>query len=1150
MGFVHLHNHTCYSLLDGACRINELISAAKKNGQTALAITDHGVMYGAVEFYKEAKKQGIKPIIGCEVYVAPKSRFDKFKTGEADYHHLVLLCKNSKGYENLIKLVSAGFTEGFYSRPRVDKELIAKYSDGLIALSACLAGEIPRKILANDYEGAKNTAVWYRNIFGADNYFLELQNHGIEEQVKVNSFIKRIHNDTGIPLVATNDVHYVNADDFTIQKVLLCVQTGKKLSEENGFEFKTNEFYLKSSKQMIELFSDFEDAIENTEKIAERCNFDFEFGNIKLPFYDTGDEDHFDYFKRKCHEGLLRIFGEPKKEYIDRLEYELSVIGKMGYVDYYLIVADYVGYAKSVGIPVGPGRGSGAASLAAYCLGITGIDPIKYNLIFERFLNPERVSMPDFDVDFCYRRRDEVIEYVKEKYGHDRVSQIIAFGTMAARGAIRDVGRVMDIPYNICDKVAKMIPYSVGITLEIALNSNKELRELYNSDIKIKELIDTALKVEGLLRNATTHAAGVVVSDRAVSDYVPLAMNDDAVVTQYTMTTLDELGLLKMDFLGLRNLTVINDAVKEIQRSNPNFDIAKIPLDDKKTLKMMSMGLTDGVFQFESSGMKSVLRQFGPESMEDLIAIIALYRPGPMDSIPKYIHNRHHPMDVKYDTELLKPILDVTYGCIVYQEQVMQIFRDLAGYPFGRADVVRRAMSKKKHEVMQRERETFINGETDKDGNIVIDGAVRRGIARSIAEKIFDDMSAFSSYAFNKAHAAAYALVAYQTAYLKCHYSGIYMASLLSSMLDYQGKISGYTTECQRLGLKILAPDVNRSYKNFYYSGDGIIFGLLAVRNVGASLIDRMIAEREKNGSFLSLLDFCTRLSGRDLNRRAIESLIKSGAMDCFGITRKQLLQSVEEILNAVGSSSRFTAGGQLDLFSGTDAVAYQPVIQNNLPEMPSSELLKMEKEATGMYISYHPMEEYAEYIKKCKFAYIADILEGKYADNRQVTVAAMVSSVKVKQGKGDNKYAIVTAEDISDSITVTLFAKAYLSSSHLLKDGLVLLFSGRVTEREDRPFEIICDRVTELPESAKMQKDVPLDNRKLYLRLPSASGEKFEAVKKALSLYYGNVPVIIYCEDTAKKLKAPDSLNCSCNSEAIAYLKKIIGENNVKIVE
>lgn len=1138
MGFVHLHNHTCYSLLDGACRIDELISAAKNDGQTAIAITDHGVMYGAVEFYKEAKKQGIKPIIGCEVYVAPKSRFDKFKTGGADYHHLVLLCKNNTGYENLIKLVSAGFTEGFYSKPRIDKELLASHSEGLIALSACLAGEIPKKLAENDYEGAKNTAVWYRNIFGEGNYYLELQNHGIDVQLKVNAYLKKIHNETGIPLVATNDVHYVKLEDFTTQKVLLCIQTGKKLGEENSFEFKTNEFYLKSQKQMEELFSVFDGAVENSQKIADACNFDFEFGKIKLPVYDTGERDRFEYFKEKCYEGLYRIFSNPTDEYKKRLDFELSVISRMGYVDYYLIVADYVNYAKTKGIPVGPGRGSGAASLAAYCLGITGIDPIKYNLIFERFLNPERVSMPDFDVDFCYRRRDEVIDYVKAKYGSDRVAQIIAFGTMAARGAVRDVGRVMDLPYNLCDKVAKMIPYSPNMTLEVAMNSNSELKAMYETDSKIKELIDTALKVEGLPRNTTTHAAGVVVSDRAVCDYVPLSKNDDAIVTQYTMTTLDELGLLKMDFLGLRNLTVINDAVLEIQKTEPDFKIENIPLDDAKTLKMMSAGLTDGVFQFESSGMKSVLRQFGPEGIEDLIAIISLYRPGPMDSIPKYIHNRHHPDDVRYDTPMLKPILDVTYGCIVYQEQVMQIFRDLGGYSLGRADVVRRAMSKKKHDVMRRERDTFI------------DGAVSKGISKSVAEKIFDDMSAFSSYAFNKAHAAAYAHVAYQTAYLKCHYSGIYMAALLSSMLDYQGKISGYTAECQRLGLKILSPDVNRSFKTFHYSGDGILFGLLAVRNIGASLIDRMIDEREQNGKFTSLYDFCSRLSGRDLNRRAVEGLIMSGAMDCFGVSRRQLLQTLEETMNAVESNSRFTVGGQLGLFGGTDEQEQMVSQTEIVPEMPKAELLKMEKEATGMYISSHPMEEYKAYISAGKFAKISDILEGKYADNSRVTVAAMVSSVKIKQTKNDSRYAVITVEDMTDSITVTLFSKAFLGAQSMLQEGEVIIFDGRVTEREERPFEIVCDKASSMPGTARNFRPTKAGDRKLYIKVPSANGDIFNKVKTALREYKGKTPVVIFCEDTGKQLMAPSSLYCDCGKEAIDALQLITGKNNVKIVE
>ncbi len=1151
MSFVHLHVHTAYSLLDGVCRIDKLISAAKAAGQTAIAITDHGVMYGVVDFYKEAKKQGIKPIIGCEVYVAPNSRFDKFKTGEADYNHLVLLVKNEVGYKNLIKLVSQGFTEGFYSRPRVDKELLGQHSEGLIALSACLAGEIPRKLQRGLYDDAKLLALEYRDMFGEGNYYLELQDHSIKEQISVNKYLKQISAETGIPLVATNDVHYIDEDDYMTQKVLICVQTGKKLGEEGALEFQTNEFYLKNESQMRELFADVPEAIDNTTVIADKCNFDFEFGKIKLPVFDIGNEDHLEYFKRVCFDGLNKIFGTPTQEYIDRLEYEISVIDKMGYIDYFLIVADYVNFAKGAGIPVGPGRGSGAASLAAYCLGITGIDPIKYNLIFERFLNPERVSMPDFDVDFCYQRREEVIDYVKEKYGEARVAQIVAFGTMAARAAVRDVGRVMDIPYNVCDRVAKLIPNSIGATLNNALSTVKELKSLYDSDSTIKKLIDMAIKVEGTPRNTTTHAAGVVISDRDVCEYVPLAKNDDAVVTQFPMTTLDELGLLKMDFLGLRNLTVIADAEREIKLEDRSFSVDNIPLNDPDTLKMLASGHTDGVFQFESAGMKSVLRQFVPENIEDLIAIISLYRPGPMDSIPKYIHNRHNPRDVKYATPMLKPILDVTYGCIVYQEQVMQIFRDLAGYSLGKADVVRRAMSKKKHEVLQREESNFIYGQTDENGNVICEGAIKRGVPEAVAKKIFQEMSAFSSYAFNKGHAAAYAHVAYQTAYLKCHFPGKYMSALLSSVLDYQGKVSGYTGECQRLGIKILPPDVNKSFRTFKYYDDGIRFGLLAVKNLGIGLIDKLIDEREQNGPFVSLFDFCTRLRGRDLNRRAVEGLIKCGAMDGFGANRRQMLQAVDEIMSAVEANSRYTSGGQMDLFSSVeDSNAFKGPEYLDLPELPKMELLRLEKEATGMYLTEHPLQNYAEFIKRGKYAKIDDILDGRFADNKVVSFVAMVASSKVKHGKNNQEYMIVTAEDISASITVTLFSKAFAAYRHIVSEGAVLVFTGRVTEREDRPTEIICERILPVPEDATSLVSDAKQPSKLYLRIEQMDDALLSRLSTLLKKHKGDCSVILYVTSTGKQLLAPHDWKTSANNEVLSELSLILGKNNVKTVE
>ncbi len=1149
MDFVHLHLHTEFSLLDGACRIKELCSAAKNMGQSAVAVTDHGVMYGAVNFYKEAKKQGIKPIIGCEVYVAPESRFEKEKTSNAKYNHLILLCENETGYKNLIKMVSLAFTEGFYSKPRVDKELLAKYHEGLICLSACLAGEIPSLLMNNDYEAAKKAALWYRDTFGENNFFLELQNHRMTEQLEINPFIKQISKETGIPLVATNDAHYVSREDAKMQKVLICIQTGKTINEDNPLTFPTDEFYMKSAEEMAELFPDTPEALENTVRIAERCNFDFEFGKIKLPVFDIGDRDHFEFFKEKCFQGLYRIFGDnPSAEYIDRLNYELETINRMGYVDYYLIVQDFVNYAKSAGIPVGPGRGSGAGSLAAYCIGITGIDPIKYSLFFERFLNPERVSMPDFDIDFCYVNRGKVIDYVIGKYGTDRVSQIVTFGTMAARNAIRDVGRALDKPYALCDKIAKMIPRALDMTIEKALEVSPELKGEYDTDFDVKELVDMAKKVEGMPRHASTHAAGVVISDRAVNEYVPLAVNDESVVTQYTMTALDELGLLKMDFLGLRNLTIIRNTEDYIRKTDPSFNINNIPLDDKATYELMSGGFTDGVFQFESDGMKNVLRQFKPEKIEDLTAILSLYRPGPMDSIPKYIHNRHHPEDIKYDTPLLKDILDVTYGCIVYQEQVMQIFRTLAGYSLGRADIVRRAMSKKKHDVMQSERDIFIYGQKDENGNIICKGAVNNGVPREVAEKIFDEMSAFSSYAFNKSHAAAYSFVSYQTAYLKCHYPREYMSALMTSMQEDTDKIAFYTGECSRLGIKVLPPHVNESFENFTPTKDGIRFGLLAIKNIGEGLVKNLIACREEGGKYTSMYDFCERNSGRDFNRRALEGLIKSGAMDSLELNRRTMLYGADAVLAAVGEQRKYYGSGQLDLF-GED-MGGSTFELSAMEEMPLDVRLSMEKEATGIYISGHPLEEYKGYAASVKAAGILDILSGKYEDNEKIRVVAIINSVKARTTKNDSMMANIIAEDITGTISVTAFSRSYLESRHLLTPGAKLLISGKIQEREDRPFEILADRFEAIPQSAA---NMPIPEKKvksgLYIRVKKADAERLEEIKTIISAYRGDTPVIIVDAD-GKRLAAPRELWISPTDELVLELEEKFQKNNVKLVE
>ncbi len=1147
MGFTHLHVHTEYSLLDGCCRIEQLLSRAAEIGQKSIAITDHGVMYGCIDFYKYAKKNGIKPIIGCEVYVAPASRFDRQKTAYGSYHHLVLLCENNVGYRNLIKLVSCGFTEGFYNKPRVDIELLEKYHEGIIALSACLAGEIPKRILNGEYERAKETALKYREIFGENNYFLELQDHGIREQSVVNPQIIRLSKETGIPLVATNDVHYINKEDEQMHKVLLCIQTGNKITDENPLEFRTNEFYLKTEEEMAELFSSVPEAISNTEKIAERCNIEFEFGKIKLPRFDIGDKDHFEYLKEKSLEGLKKIYGNsPEREVRERLDYELSIINRMGYVDYFLIVADFVNYAKSHNIPVGPGRGSGAASLVAYCIGITGIDPLKYNLFFERFLNPERVSMPDFDIDFCFVNRQEVIDYVIGKYGTDRVSQIITFGTMAARGAVRDVGRAMDFPYALCDKIAKLIPQSIGMTIEKALEISGELKELYKADSQVKSLIDMSRQLEGMPRHASTHAAGVVISDRPIAEYVPLAVNDESVVTQYTMSSLEELGLLKMDFLGLRNLTVIDEAQRYIREKNPDFDIEKIPLDDKETYNMMSKGLTNGVFQFESDGMKNVLRQLGPQSIEDLTAILSLYRPGPMDSIPKYIHNRHNPQDITYSTPLLKPILDVTYGCIVYQEQVMEVFRSLAGYSFGRADIVRRAMAKKKHEVMRREKEFFLYGEKDANGNIICEGAIARGVNREDAEKIFEDMSSFSSYAFNKAHAAAYSFVAYRTAYLKCHYPAEYFASLMTSMMENTSKLALYNAECRKRGIMVLPPDVNKSIGGFSPENNNIRFGLLAIRNLGLGIIDRIVEERKANGEYTSMYDFCLRNFSREFNRKALEGLIKSGAMDGLEDNRRQMLYNMEGVLSAVENEKKFSGEGQLNLFE--EMGSSKCFIPEKTEEMDEDTKLMLEKEVTGIYISGHPMSRYSSFSSKAGFAKTTDIYSGKYSDGERVTLAGIIDNFKVRQLKNNKLMATCKIEDIYSAVNVTVFEAVYVNFKNLLTSGKPVIMKGRVSEREDRDIEIVCSSVEAFPENADKITASKKMAEGLYIKVKDINSPDFNLVKQILSQYKGNTAV--YIISAGKKFEAPKALYIKPEKELFSKLFDILGEENIKLVE
>ena len=1162
MSFAHLHVHSEYSLLDGACRIEPMLDKIKSMGQTSVALTDHGVMYGVVDFYKAAKARGLNPIIGCEVYVAPRSRFDKVHGIDNERYHLILLCKNNTGYKNLIKLVSEGWVNGFYTKPRVDKELLEQHHEGLIALSGCLAGEVARALERNDYEEAKKVAEWYNGVFGDGNYYLEIQNHGLDEQLRINPMLISLSKELNIPLAATNDAHYVDKQDSKIQQVLICIQTNHTLGEDTGLEFGTQEFYLKSEEEMREAFSECPQAVDNTTKIAEQCHVEFEFGKTKLPHFDVPDGwSHFDWFANLCRKGLKERYGDsPPQEYIDRLEYELGIIDKMGYTDYYLIVHDFIRHAKSVGIPVGPGRGSGAASICAYCIGITGIDPMKYNLLFERFLNPERVSMPDFDVDFCFERRGEVIDYVIDKYGADHVAQIVTFGTMAAKAAIRDVGRAMGMSYSAVDNIAKQIPNELNITLEKALKRSAEFKALYDKDAEAHELIDTAMKVEGMPRHASTHAAGVVITHDPVVSYVPLARNDEAIVTQFTMTTLEELGLLKMDFLGLRTLTVIRNAEKAIRNTDPSFSIENIDMEDRQVFDMLCAGQTEGVFQFESAGMRSVLSQLKPESVEDLIAVISLYRPGPMDSIPTYIENRHNPAKIKYKTPKLKSILDVTYGCIVYQEQVMQICRELAGYSYGRADIVRRAMSKKKHDVMLRERDSFVNGAVDENGNILCEGAVRRGVPADVENEIFDEMISFASYAFNKAHAAAYAFVAYRTAWLKCHYPCEFLAALLTSFLDNSGKVAQYINECSRLGIKILPPHVNRSTEAFEVSDGNIHFSLLAVKNLGRGFIRRMVDERTMNGNFKDFYDFCRRMHGKDFNRRAIESLVKCGAFDGMGANRRQMCAVIDPIIEELDNTKRRNVEGQIgfgDLSSGSAAepteskssFAYPPAEEFS-PEM----LLKYEKEVAGMYLSGHPMAQYRELSKALKCAQIGDIAaeESRYKDNDRVLLLGLITSAKKKITKSDATMAFLNFEDMTGSIEVIVFPKTLIEKPTMFHEGNILLLHGRVSMREDEDAKVVCEAVEPCPSSVPAEAaKAPTQEKKkaargLFLRFDTASSPQIEYCRKLLNIFDGAVPLYYYFADTKEYKRNPIGQNIDVNDVLLRELRKILGESNV----
>lgn len=1167
MGFVHLHLHTEYSLLDGACRIEKLLDAAKEMGQTSVAITDHGVMYGVVDFYKAAKKRGIHPVIGCEVYVAKRSRFDK--THEFDYEnrHLILLCENQTGYQNLIKLVSLAWTEGFYNKPRVDLELLRQYHEGLIALSACLAGEIPRALTRGSYAEAMEAALRYREIFGADNFFLELQDHGLPEQKHVNPQILRLSAETGIPLVLTNDCHYIRKEDTKMHHVLVCIQTNRTIEDEDTLEFGSDEFYFKSEEEMRALFPDHPEAADNTLRIAERCQVEFEFGKTKLPAFNTPDgSGNKEFFTRECYTGLKRHYGEnPEPKITERLQYEMGIIEQMGYINYFLIVYDFVHYAKSRGISVGPGRGSGVGSLAAYCLGITGVDPLRYDLIFERFLNPERVSMPDFDIDFSDERRQEIIEYVVDKYGADHVAQIVTFGTMAARGALRDVGRAMAVPYAKVDAVAKLVPMEPGMTLEKALRVSKEFSAKYTQDEQVRELIDMAMQIEGMPRHTSTHAAGVVITDRPVMQYVPLAKNDESVVTQFTMTTIEELGLLKMDFLGLRNLSVIDNASAMIRLREPDFTIENIPQDDPDTYAMITSGATEGVFQFESAGMRRLIMQAKPVQLEDLIAIISLYRPGPMQFIPAYIENRKNPQKVRYLHEKLRPILDVTFGCIIYQEQVMQIFRELAGYSLGRADIVRRAMSKKKHDVLEKEKQVFIRGQKRDDGSYEVDGCLRRGVDEKTAEILFAEIQDFASYAFNKSHAAAYATVSYQTAYLKCRYPREYMAALLTSVLGFTAKVTEYIEECSRLRIAVLPPHVNYSRNEFTVVGDDIRFGLLAIKNLGRSAIARLVEERRTGGTFTSFYNFCERMQGKELNKRAVESLIRCGALDGLGHNRKEMLSAVSEVMDSLESDRRRNLDGQIGLFDTlADSSAGEPAIPS-MPDFSDFEKLSMEKEVAGMYLSGHPMAEYKDVYQNGRAARMDEIFasasgeSARYRDEQRVKLFGIISAVKKKITKSSNTMAFVTLEDMYGSMEALIFPAVLEQFAGELTETSIVALNGRLSFTENQDPKLLCDSVEtaerfmaagNTPAAAKApeapRKKAPPG---LYLKVPGEASSAYCKAMQYIAVFDGRADVYIRFEDTGKLLKAPAKYRVAINDVLTAALKERLGEKNVAVI-
>ena len=1147
MGFAHLHLHTEYSLLDGACRLGPLVDRAKELGMESLAITDHGVMYGVVDFYEACNKAGIHPVIGCEVYVAPGSRFDRTAGGRA---HLILLCETQQGYQNLIKLCSAGFIEGYYYKPRIDMELLRQRHEGLIALSACLSGDVPKLLLQGRYDEARDLALEFESIMGKGNYFLEMQDHGLREQKLVNQGLIRISQETGIPLVCTNDVHYLHREDAKAQEILMCIQTGKKLSDENRMRMDTDQMYLKSEEEMRAAFPQFEEAIARTGEIAKRCNVEFEFGNYHLPDFPVPDnEPHDHYLHRLCVDGAIARYGSLDAldgEVGRRLEYEYSMICRMGYVDYFLIVWDFIRYARSRGIPVGPGRGSGAGSICAYALGITGIDPLKYNLIFERFLNPERVSMPDFDVDFCYERRQEVIDYVTRKYGADHVSQIITFGTMAARAVVRDVGRVMGMPYAQVDQISKMIPSDLKMTLKKALEISTELKKLYEGDEQVHQLIDYAMTLEGMPRHASTHAAGVVIGAKPLDEFVPLQTNDDVITTQFPMTTVEHLGLLKMDFLGLRTLTVINDAQTMVRQDiDPDFDVEKIPVDDKETYAMLGRGDTDGVFQLESAGMRRVLTDLQPENLEDIIAVISLYRPGPMQSIPRFIAGKKDPSSVQYLSPILEKSLDVTYGCMVYQEQVMQIVRDVAGYSLGRSDMVRRAMAKKKQSEMEKEKKVFVEGAVDADGNVVVPGAVRMGTGADVALKIFGEMETFAQYAFNKSHAAAYAVVAWRTAYLKCHYPVQFMAAILNSVKDNTTKVSAFIQYCRKHGIAVLPPNVNKSMSKFSVEeGKSIRYGLSAVRNVGVGAVQAILNGR-KERPYKDLYDFAERVEIEAINKRVVESLIKSGAMDDFPGYRTQKLAMYESILDGEATRRKTMITGQLSLFGDEGLEAPRPELPK-IPEMSPKLLLQYEKEMTGVYITGHPLDEYRERLEKmpCSVQVLQEYAEDEEwekFDRMNVTLGGMIIETRMNTTKANKLMCFITLEDLYGTIECLVFPRIYDRLARMIQNDTVVVIRGTLSLREDEEPKLLVEDIRPL-DSAESTPLAPERPKRLYLKIENRALTPM--AQNLLREHPGSMVVRAVIQGTVYELP----LRVTPDGELIKALENLLGGGSVKI--